>query len=163
LYSTSHKKLNKNTLNKGIKMDAIELNKMLEMHKLWLDSYGKDGEKADLRGADLRNANLYKANLRDANLRNANLYKANLRDADFQGADFQGADFQGADLRGANIDFSCLPLWCGGLNFTIDEKQARQIKYHIESIFQFSGFEYSKIDENKFHQVVDGNVPKLWK
>lgn len=81
------------------------LNEILEKHKLWLEGK-EDGVKADLREADLRGANL----------RDANLY---------------GADLRRANLRGANLDFSCLPLWCGSLTAHFDDKQLRQIAYHL--------------------------------
>ena len=60
-----------------------------------------DGECADLCGANLRDADLRRADLRDA------------------------------DLRGADLDFSCLPLWCGSLTAHFDDKQLRQIAYHL--------------------------------
>ena len=53
-------------------MDQKELDKILELHKMWL--WGDaNGKRADLYGADLRGANLRDANLRDANLRGADL------------------------------------------------------------------------------------------
>ena len=87
-----------------------ELQIILEKHKRWLNGeYG--GERANLRESDLR-------------------------DADLSGADLRRADLRGADLRRANmiksdLDFSCLPLWCGGLDIDIDDRQAKQIAYHI--------------------------------
>ena len=44
-------------------MDQQELNKILEQHKVWLETYGADGaranlDRANLQGADLRGANL---------------------------------------------------------------------------------------------------------
>lgn len=41
------------------------------------------------------------------------------------------ADLRGADLRGADIDFSCLPFWCGSLRAHFDDRQLRQIAYHL--------------------------------
>lgn len=35
-------------------MDQTTLNTILADHKLWLDTYGVNGRRADLRGADLR-------------------------------------------------------------------------------------------------------------
>lgn len=35
------------------------------------------------------------------------------------------------DLRGADLDFSCLPLWCGSLAAHFDDRQLRQIAYHL--------------------------------
>ena len=112
--------------------------------------------RANLRGADLRSANLRNANLGYANLGYANLRGANLRSADLRGADLgyanltranlRGADLRGADLRyanlgyanlgyanlrGANLDYSCFPLWCGSLLANFDDRQLKQIAYHL--------------------------------
>ena len=127
-----------------------ELQIILEKHKRWLNGeYG--GERANLRGADLRlsdlsgaylngaylnGANLRESDLSGADLSGADLRVANLRGADLSGADLRRADLRGADLRRANmiksdLDFSCLPLWCGGLDINIDDRQAKQIAYHL--------------------------------
>ena len=107
-----------------------KIKNILKKHKDWLEGES-DGERADLifanlRGADLRDADLRGANLRDADLRGADLRGANLRDADLR-----GADLRDADLRGANLDFSCFPLWCGGLDIHLDDRQLIQIAYHL--------------------------------
>lgn len=94
-----------------------KLKEIIEKHKKWLN-YEKDGEKADLQGADLRNADLQGANLQSANLRSA--------------------DLQGANLQGADLDFSCLPLWCGSLLANMDDRQVKQLLYHILSIVKHS-------------------------
>lgn len=142
-------------------MEQAKLQEILQKHKKWLDGDNIEGVKADLRGAylrnanlcaadlrgadlrnanlryadlsdaDLRNANLRNADLRDADLRGANLRDADLRDADLRNADLCGADLRGANLRGADLDFSCLPLWCGGLDVQIDDRLARQLFYHL--------------------------------
>ena len=101
-------------------MDQKELDKILELHKMWLNG-DENGKRADLYGADLRVADLRVADLRVANLRGANLY----------GADLYGADLRGANLYGADLDFSCWPLWCGGLGVKIDDRIARQLIYHV--------------------------------
>ena len=86
-------------------MAKTELNKTLELHKMWID--GKEGGiKADLRGADLRGANLRYADLR-------------------------GADLRDASLRGADLDFSCFPIWCGGLHIKTDRRIMAQLAYHF--------------------------------
>ena len=54
-------------------MKQSKLNRILDQHKLWLESNGSQGERADLRGANLRGANLVRADLSDADLRGANL------------------------------------------------------------------------------------------
>ena len=105
-------------------MEIKELDIILKNHKLWLIK--NIGQRADLQDADLQGANLRGANLRRANL---------------QDADLQDADLRGADLRGANLDFSCLPLWCGG-QFKTDEKICKQLVAHVVKIM-----ELSKIDE----------------
>ena len=102
-----------------------ELASILNLHKAWIS--GEDyGKRAGLREADLRGANL-----REANLRGANLRGADLRWADLRGADLSGADLRGADLSGADLDYSGLPLWCGSLSAHFDDKQLRQIAYHL--------------------------------
>ena len=103
-----------------IKMTQTELNKVLELHKMWIDN--KDGGvRADLKGADLRYANLKDANLKDADLRSADLRYANLKDA----------DLRSADLRGVNLDYSCFPLWCGSLHIKTDRRIMAQLAYHF--------------------------------
>jgi len=44
-------------------MKNSELQKMLEAHKLWIDSNKKQGEQANFCGADLRGAHLCETNL----------------------------------------------------------------------------------------------------
>ena len=128
-----------------------ELDSILADHKLWLETECTKGKRANLRGANLRGADLHEADLRGAKLDGANLREADLRGADLFGADLFGADLRGAkldganlreadlrgadlfgaDLRGADIDFSCLPLWCGSLSAHFDDRQLRQIAYHL--------------------------------
>ncbi|HHK8120998.1 TPA: pentapeptide repeat-containing protein [Serratia marcescens] len=84
-------------------MNATELRKILDEHKLWVTSLRENGSRADLCGANLRGADLRDADLCGANLRGANLYGANLRGADLRGANLYGADLCGADLRGADL------------------------------------------------------------
>ena len=61
--------------------------KILEEHKLWLDSDGKQGARANLTDADLSGASLSGANLSGANLCRANLSGASLCRASLCGAD----------------------------------------------------------------------------
>jgi hypothetical protein len=88
-------------------MNQIDLNKIVEDHKLWLGDKTK-GKRADLRdanlsGADLLGVNLRNADLRDANLNGADLIGANLRGADLRDANLNGADLSNANLKGANL------------------------------------------------------------
>ncbi len=115
-----------------------ELEKSLRLHKLWLDSDGKDGEKTvlkrcdlrkiDFRGKDLRKidvrqsnmafAKLDGANLAGASIGDVNLFKASMEgcnlsganapNSDFSGVNANGAKFQAANLRAANFSKSQL-------------------------------------------------------
>ena len=75
------------------KITATELNNCLASHKLWVETQGKQGIRADLQGADLTGADLTGAKLTGAYL---------------SGAKLTGADLTGANLAGAN-------LYCAGL------------------------------------------------
>ena len=103
-----------------------ELDSTLADHKFWLKSGRTKGKQANLYDANLCGADLCGADLCGADLCGANLRGANLR-----GANLCGADLCGANLRGADIDFSCLPLWCGSLSAHFDDRQLRQIAYHL--------------------------------
>ena len=102
-----------------------ELASILNLHKAWIigEDYGKR--------ANLREANLRGANLREADLREADLRWADLSGADLSRADLSEANLRGADLREANLDYSGLPLWCGSLSAHFDDKQLKQIAYHL--------------------------------
>ena len=80
-----------------------ELAKILEAHRKWVESEGKEGERANLYRANLQGADLYRANLQRADLREANLQRANLYRANLQGADLYWANLQRADLFAANL------------------------------------------------------------
>jgi len=116
----------------------------LRLHKLWLENDSK-GVRAYLTGADLTGADLTGADLRGADLR---------------GADLTGAYLTRAYLRGADLDFSCLPLHCGGLNFKVDEKIIKQLLYHVINIADYSDIKIPQLGKNtrkfanKFHRVI---------
>ena len=95
-------------------MSPTKLQSILNKHKLWLNDE-EGGERADLSYADLSGAVLR---------------CADLSGADLKCADLSDADLSDADLRGANLDFSCLPLWCGSLSAHFDDKHIVQIIYH---------------------------------
>ena len=82
-------------------MEQSELNLILERHKLWVETKGKQGVCADLWGANLQGADLNGASLNDANLMGANLYGAYLTCANLKDANLTGADLSDADLTGA--------------------------------------------------------------
>ena len=86
----------------------LELAAILDQHRIWVESGGESGTKADLCGADLENADLTGVNLQGAflqraNLRGADLSMANLRHASLVQADLCNANLLGAELRGANL------------------------------------------------------------
>ena len=91
-------------------MEANELKKILELHTKWLNGE-EGGERANLSHADLSGADL--------------------SGADLSHADLSHADLRGADLREADLDYSCLPLWCGSLSANFDDRQLKQIAYHL--------------------------------
>ena len=146
-----------------------ELDKIIDNHKKWLQSGGEEGERADLSSANLRYADLSYADLRYANLRYANLRYADLSYADLSSADLRSADLSYADLsyanlRYADLDFSAFPLWCGGLDVHIDDKQATQLLYHLVRNVKYSKNTSAKLKKickikslvkqaNEFHRV----------
>ena len=83
--------------------------------------------------------------------------RADLRDADLQCADLRRANLQDADL-----DFSCFPLWCGGLDIHLDDRQLIQIAYHLvrnglhsKNASEETKKELAKLIDfaNRFHRV----------
>ncbi len=85
-----------------------QLKKILEAHRKWVESEGKEGERADLfeanlQEADLDGANLQEANLYEANLQGAYLVEANLQEAFLDEANLKGAKLRGANLQGAKL------------------------------------------------------------
>ncbi len=120
-------------------MEQAKLDKILDEHKEWVRTNGEKGKRADLRYADLSYANLRSADLRYADLRSA-------------------------DLRYADLDFSAFPLWCGGLDVHIDDKQATQLLYHLLRNVKYSKNTSKSMKKicrikslvnqaNKFHRV----------
>lgn len=117
----------------------MDLKKILADHEKWIRSNGEKGKRANLFSTDLRYADLRSANLSAANL-----------------------NF--ADLNNANLDFSCFPLYCGGLDVHIDDKQATQLLYHLIRNVQYSKNTSKEMKDllgtkeliqqaNKFHRV----------
>jgi len=105
----------------------IELAQILDEHKMWVESGGDAGVKADLTGANLAGADLTGVNLQDAtltktNLAGADLSMANLRGANLVHADLRNAILLGTELRGASLMGATLygaeGLWVGRLGGT---------------------------------------------
>ena len=108
-------------------VSLIELAQLLDEHKLWVESGGEAGVKADLSGvnlsgADLTGVNLQGALLTKANLTGADLSMANLRGANLVHADMRNTTLLGTELRGANLMGATLygaeGLWVGRLGGT---------------------------------------------
>lgn len=106
------------------------MNDVLQQHALWLQTAGRQGARADLRGmnlegaeggrgtvligrvvltnvdlrqADFRGAKLRNVDFTDANLENTRFDQANLRWATLANAALGGANFAGANLEAANL------------------------------------------------------------
>lgn len=91
--------------------------------------------------------------------------------ANLRYADLSYANLRSADLRYANLDYSAFPLWCGGLDVNIDDRQATQLLYHLIRNVNFSkntSKSFKKIcmskslvkQANKFHRVQDCGIIK---
>jgi len=76
---------------------------ILEAHKKWLESDGKEGDRADLFRAAMSNVSLENVDLRGANLKGAILSDNNLADSRFDGADFTEANLTRANLTNTNL------------------------------------------------------------
>lgn len=105
-------------------VDLLEFASILDQHRIWVETGGDEGAKANLSGVNLENSDLTGVNLQGAilqraNLRNADLSMANLRGASLVQADLSNASLLGAELRGADLMGATLygaeGLWLGRL------------------------------------------------
>ena len=97
----------------------------LALHRIWLESDGQQGCRADLSdrmfvgsvlcGVNLERADLRRADFTGADLRNASLRSADLSGAVFDRTDLRGADFSGADLKDLSLRSSKLGPTTKGL------------------------------------------------
>ena len=105
----------------------LEFAAVLDQHRVWVESGGKEGiqgdlsganlSEADLTGAVLQGAQMQKVRLRGADLSMANLRKANLVEADLRDTNLLGTEFSGASMMGANL-YGAQGLWAGRLGGT---------------------------------------------
>ena len=105
----------------------LEFAAVLDQHRVWVESGGKEGiqgdlsganlSEADLTGAVLQGAQMQKVRLRGADLSMANLRKANLVEADLRDTNLLGTEFSGANMMGANL-YGAQGLWAGRLGGT---------------------------------------------
>src|SRR4029077_951562 len=79
-------------------ISLLDLAEVLDQHKIWAESGGESGVKADLCGVNLANADLT-----GVNLQGALLNKTNLRGADLSLANLRGTSLVDADLRETNL------------------------------------------------------------
>jgi uncharacterized protein YjbI with pentapeptide repeats len=145
----------------AVELPLIEFAEVLDQHKLWVESGGESGRRADLSGINLANADLTGVNLRGAtldkaklqgadlsmaNLRGASLVQADLRDTtllgtELHGANLMGATFYGAEgmwvgrLGGANLFDALLPET---LLATFDSSKAIQQATRVARFFYFT-------------------------
>lgn len=90
-----------------------ELDRVLENHKLWLDTKGKEGKRADLSFTDLRKFTFSKKNLSYVNLEgaclvNSWLYETKLCFTNLKNSNLSGSNLEYTDLRGSNLSNSIL-------------------------------------------------------
>jgi uncharacterized protein YjbI with pentapeptide repeats len=113
--------------NDAAGISLLELAEILDQHKIWVESGGESGVKADLCGinlakADLTGVNLQGAHLHRMNLEGADLSMANLRGASLVRSNLQNANLLGTELRGANLMganlYGAEGLWFGRLGGT---------------------------------------------
>src|SRR5258707_15859950 len=111
----------------SIAISLLDLAEILDQHKIWVESGGESGVKADLCGvnlakADLTGVNLQGAHLHRMNLAGADLSMANLRGASLVRSNMQNANLLGTELRGANLMganlYGAEGLWFGRLGGT---------------------------------------------
>ena len=111
----------------SIGISLLDLAEILDQHKIWAESGGESGVKADLCGvnlakADLTGVNLQGAHLHRMNLAGADLSMANLRGASLVRSNLQNANLLGTELRGANLMganlYGAEGLWFGRLGGT---------------------------------------------
>jgi uncharacterized protein YjbI with pentapeptide repeats len=108
-------------------LTLLDLAEILDQHKIWVETGGESGVKADLCGANLANADLTGVNLEGAflqrasltgadlsmaNLRGASLVQVDLRESNLLGTELRGANLMGANLYGAE------GVWVGRLGGT---------------------------------------------
>lgn len=88
-----------------------QLGVVLNKHKYWVETNGKEGQQAELVKFNLQNKNLSNNNLQRANLSGSSFYRANLtntnlKEAILKGAYFNEANLQNTDLTGADLRFA---------------------------------------------------------
>lgn len=78
-------------------MNQEELDKILELHKRWLNDES-DGKRAELINQDLRGSNLSYSNLRGSDLSGSNLSYSNLSYSNLSYSDLSYSNLRGSNL-----------------------------------------------------------------
>jgi uncharacterized protein YjbI with pentapeptide repeats len=111
----------------AVELPLIEFAEVLDQHKLWVESGGEAGSRADLSGVNLANADLTGVNLQSAlldkaKLQGADLSMANLRGASLVRADLRNVTLLGTELHGANLMgatvYGAEGMWVGRMGGT---------------------------------------------
>jgi len=87
---------------------------MLQLHRRWLETAGKEGEQLNMTGVDIRMLQTLKkevltaavfTNCLGAKMNMSHIMGQSLKAANsfFRASDFEGADLRGADFKGANL------------------------------------------------------------
>lgn len=79
------------------KITEEERKKILEQHKLWLESEGKEGERADFSYTDLSGVDFSGENLKGAIFTGAKLTSTNFQGAKMYGVDIFSPEFKDTD------------------------------------------------------------------
>jgi Pentapeptide repeats (8 copies) len=121
-----------------------DLDKILQEHKLWLDSGHTLGKRmflnsVDLTGARLTDANLTRVDLRGVDLGGADLGGADLTDAELKDANFLGAYLQGVIYEPKSIPDFKLMARANGLEFMTYRDNPDSL-VQLRKQFEESGF-----------------------
>ena len=142
-------------------MEQPELNEILDQHKLWIETNGAEGKRANLKDAYLRAANLLGARLNRADLRYAYLNGAKLTGANLNGADLTGANLQYANLKDAILpDISWIIPGClVQLNHVMGEfylEKERKWEDFVQDSFGF--FIQNNVAERTFDMLAGDRI-----
>ena len=88
------------------KITSDKLEEVLYDHKLWLDTDGKQGKKADLSFTSFKNHNLSNLDLRYAKLNNSNFSGLSINNTDFRYADIKESLWQEVNLTCVDLRYA---------------------------------------------------------
>src|SRR5260370_16028559 len=81
-------------------ISLLDLAEILDQHKIWVESGGESGVKADLCGVNLAKSDLTGVNLQGAHLHRMNLAGADLSIANLRGPSLVRSNLQNSNFRG---------------------------------------------------------------